>query len=599
MNTNSDVPASSRKARLDARRAEKARKEALNSNKKPNKKPNKKQQQINAVEGDGKTSKRVKRKVTSVSRIANVDGITGIYGSSLELPTPVPSPPVPSPPAISPQTTSPQTTSSSSSQQNQSLKSLSPSSLLSHLQTSPPSTPSDLSYTIVTCLNLLRTNNALTEVEGEKLNFKGKIMEEIREIVRGMIEERESSPIDQIQPVESLKIIKSYIRNDLVPEAIRIMDRELSSDSAVVERSSALSILSTKYYDVDDYANAESTIKELETLGPKVRLFVDAYVNDSANSSRDASAFNLRIQNSIDWKHLIQSSSKCESRRRSSFKNGRLNGADLQPLILSKGGKSNVVFSVLRALTTHPAPNTDGIYEALANALVRRVTFLKGSVSMSTLPPPDRGEVAFIGRSNVGKSSLVNMICNRKALAYTSKRPGKTREFNFFSVNDKVDIMKEVKYGDEVRGVKDFDCFYIVDLPGFGFAKVSREQKDEWSKFQKEYFESRKNLRVVFHLIDSRHGLVSEDERIMKECSEIFKGKKDVSYVIILTKADKNDSTGRGKVSKTVMESVRNAMRENGVGSRPIITTSAETKYGRDGVWTYLKEAFNGGVNKF
>ena len=147
--------------------------------------------------------------------------------------------------------------------------------------------------------------------------------------------------------------------------------------------------------------------------------------------------------------------------------------------------------------------------------------------------------------------------------------------------------------------VKDFDCFYIVDLPGFGFAKVSREQKDEWSKFQKEYFESRKNLRVVFHLIDSRHGLVSEDERIMKECSEIFKGKKDVSYVIILTKADKNDSTGRGKVSKTVMESVRNAMRENGVGSRPIITTSAETKYGRDGVWTYLKEAFNGGVNKF
>jgi len=514
----------------------------------------------------------VKKKVTSTSRTANVDGIFGVP-TPIIVNVPAPESEFPSPPSPPP-TNQPKTPTTPS------LKNLTPSELLTHISDPIPSP--DLSYTIVTCLNLLRSNNALKEILGEKLNFKENILKDIRSRTHQLMLDRDTIDPKEITPISSLKLLKSYIRNDHIPSALKILNVELSE--SIIERSTALSILSQKYYDLDSYVSASSTVKELEGLGPKLRSLLDENTEDEE--------LRERVVYSVDWTALIQSSGKCESRRRSIFKNARENGGDLKLAIESNGGKQNVVFTVLRSLSTHPSPNTDSIYEALANALVRRTTFLKGSVSMQTLPKPDRGEVAFIGRSNVGKSSLVNMICNRKALAYTSKRPGKTREFNFFAVNDKEGVMKEVRYGDEVRGVRDFDCFYLVDLPGFGYAKVSREQKEEWSEFQKEYFEKRKNLRVVFHLIDSRHGLVSEDLRIMRECSTIFSTKKDVSYVIVLTKADKNDKLGRGKVSKNVMENVRTAMRENGVGGRPIIATSAETKMGRDGMWGYLKEGF-------
>ncbi|GMH52010.1 hypothetical protein TrRE_jg5555, partial [Triparma retinervis] len=256
------------------------------------------------------------------------------------------------------------------------------------------------------------------------------------------------------------------------------------------------------------------------------------------------------------------------------------------------GGPQNVVYSVLNAMTTFPANNNDGTYEALANALVRRVHFVKGAVGMEGCPKGDRGEVAFIGRSNVGKSSLVNMITARKTLAYTSKRPGKTQQFNYFAVNDKVDVEREIRYGDEVGGSKDFDSFYICDLPGFGFAAVPDSQRRSWGAFMREYFGGRRNLRVVFHLVDSRHGLVDEDERIMGECAETFGGgKKGAMYVVVLTKADKNVKGGEGKAKGGVIGKVRETMREKGVGGNPIIVTSSETKLGRDDMWRYLRLA--------
>ena len=205
---------------------------------------------------------------------------------------------------------------------------------------------------------------------------------------------------------------------------------------------------------------AEAQLKMLAAAGPSVRSLLENQEEDE-------------IRLDVDWTKLILAASKCESRRRALFKKTRDNGGDVEVVVAENGGKNNVVYSVLGAMTTFPSDNSDVTYEALANALVRRVHFVTGAVSMGGLPAPDRGEVAFIGRSNVGKSSLVNMVTARKTLAFTSKTPGKTQQFNFFGVNDKVGVEREIRYGDDIEGVKDFDSFYICDLPGFGYAKVS------------------------------------------------------------------------------------------------------------------------------
>ena len=223
-----------------------------------------------------------------------------------------------------------------------------------------------------------------------------------------------------------------------------------------------------------------------------------------------------------------------------------------------------------------------------------------------------------LAHSNVGKSSLVNMITNRKALAYTSRTPGKTQEFNYFAVNDKPLKEKEIKYGDTVDGEPDDDTFYLVDLPGFGFAKVPTAQRRDWADFMGQYLSNRKTLKVVFHLIDSRHGPIDEDSNIMRQISRNLP--KSVSYVVVLTKADKNlkkkggsvsgsrlsgsstgSSSGRngskmkkrthGWVSSNVMTKVRDAMQENAVGNAPVLLTSSETKLGRDHLWRYIRLA--------
>jgi GTP-binding protein len=183
----------------------------------------------------------------------------------------------------------------------------------------------------------------------------------------------------------------------------------------------------------------------------------------------------------------------------------------------------------------------------------------------------------------------VPQVTNRKSLAFTSKRPGKTQQFNFFAINDKPGREKEIKYGDDISGAPDPDSFLITDLPGFGFAEVPEKQRNAWAVFMSQYLKERSNLRVVFHLVDSRHGPTEEDKKIMKQVSDNLPAR--ANYVIVLTKADKNVKGAPGKVSDAVMQSLRTAMNENGVGKRPVILTSANTKLGRDDLWRYLKLA--------
>ncbi len=138
--------------------------------------------------------------------------------------------------------------------------------------------------------------------------------------------------------------------------------------------------------------------------------------------------------------------------------------------------------------------------------------FLSGAGSVSSLPPARGLEIAFAGRSNVGKSSLVNALTNRKSLARTSKMPGRTQQINFF---------------------KGADDLVIADLPGYGFAAAARDKVDRWTGLVHDYLTGRPNLARVYVLIDSRHGLKPQDREVLG-----YLDRAGVSYAIVLTKID-------------------------------------------------------------
>ena len=140
--------------------------------------------------------------------------------------------------------------------------------------------------------------------------------------------------------------------------------------------------------------------------------------------------------------------------------------------------------------------------------------FVLGAPALEILPPGDRPEIAFAGRSNVGKSSLINALVRRNGLARTSNTPGRTQELNFFAT----------------PGVP----AYFVDMPGYGFAEAPKEKVDAWGRLVRDYLRGRVNLKRVLVLIDARHGVKKADEPIMEMLDEAA-----VSYQIVLTKADK------------------------------------------------------------
>ena len=174
----------------------------------------------------------------------------------------------------------------------------------------------------------------------------------------------------------------------------------------------------------------------------------------------------------------------------------------------------------------------------------------------SKVPDTAYAEVAFAGKSNVGKSSLINGLMNRKALARTSAQPGKTQTINFYNIND---------------------AMYLVDLPGYGYAKASEEVKAKWGKMIENYLHTSKQLKAVFLLIDIRHD-PSANDRMMYEWM-VYQG---FAPIIIATKLDK---IKRSQIQKNVK-----AIRE-GLNVQPgttIIPFSAETKQGRDEIWELI-----------
>ncbi|MFC4348673.1 ribosome biogenesis GTP-binding protein YihA/YsxC [Kordiimonas lipolytica] len=183
-----------------------------------------------------------------------------------------------------------------------------------------------------------------------------------------------------------------------------------------------------------------------------------------------------------------------------------------------------------------------------------RVDFVMGAVSLKTLPGADRPEVAFAGRSNVGKSSLVNALTGRKTLARTSNTPGRTQELNYFEMGMEMDTPA-----------------YLVDLPGYGYAKIERKKVNAWTRLVKDYLRGRPNLRRVLLLIDSRHGLKENDREIMHMLDEAA-----VNYQIVLTKLDKLKVADREKIVKKTQEDAKKF-----IACHPIImATSSEKGWG-------------------
>lgn len=180
------------------------------------------------------------------------------------------------------------------------------------------------------------------------------------------------------------------------------------------------------------------------------------------------------------------------------------------------------------------------------------------AVNKDQYPQDDMVEIAFAGRSNVGKSSLINSLINRKSLARTSSKPGKTRTINFYIINDQ---------------------FRLVDLPGYGYAQVSKDEKKKWGVIIEEYLTSRPNLKQIVLVVDIRHS-PSKDDKIMYDWIKSFGYKA----VIIGTKADK---IGKTKIP-THIKMIKN---ELGVDKEDVVLPySSDTKYNKESVWELFEK---------
>jgi GTP-binding protein len=206
--------------------------------------------------------------------------------------------------------------------------------------------------------------------------------------------------------------------------------------------------------------------------------------------------------------------------------------------------------------------------------LIKWAKYVISSPDYTKCPVPDKPEYAFIGRSNVGKSSLINMLCNDAKLAKTSSAPGKTQMLNHFLITSASANQKATKPAE----------WYIVDLPGYGFAKVSQRSRRRWEQMIENYLRKRENLTMVFVLIDSRHSPQKIDLEFMEQLRTW-----SVPFSIIFTKTDKETQS---IVSRNI-KSFFTAMKKTWQFLPQHFITSATKKLGKDKILAFIEETNN------
>ncbi len=200
---------------------------------------------------------------------------------------------------------------------------------------------------------------------------------------------------------------------------------------------------------------------------------------------------------------------------------------------------------------------------------ILKAEYMISKPDVAQCPPPDRLEFAFIGRSNVGKSSLINMLTNQKNLAKTSNEPGKTQLINHFGIVSRKSI-----------GAKNSKDWFLVDLPGYGYAKVSQKSRRRWEQMIENYIRKRENLANLFVLIDSRHTPQKIDLEFINQL-----GEWGIPFAIVFTKADKEKP---GAVKRNV-DLFLSALSKDWEILPPSFLTSSVTKEGREELLDFLE----------
>ena len=212
------------------------------------------------------------------------------------------------------------------------------------------------------------------------------------------------------------------------------------------------------------------------------------------------------------------------------------------------------------------------LHDAETAVFARPWVFIRGVPSMKFLPPEGPPEIAFAGRSNVGKSSLINALLGRKGLARTSNTPGRTQELNYFVPDGHSGV------GD------DLPPFAIVDMPGYGYAKAPKDKVDAWTRLVFDYLKGRVTLKRVYVLIDARHGIKANDEEVFD-----LLDKAAVSYHLVLTKGDKIKPPALAKL----VEETRERIRKRPAAFPGVLSTSSEKGAGLDDLRSAILSAID------
>jgi GTP-binding protein len=212
------------------------------------------------------------------------------------------------------------------------------------------------------------------------------------------------------------------------------------------------------------------------------------------------------------------------------------------------------------------APDQTSVATAATSGLdialfTRPWVFIRGVPAMKFLPPEGPPEIAFAGRSNVGKSSLINALVSRKGLARTSNTPGRTQELNYF--------VPDGFSGQDA----DLPPLALVDMPGYGYAQAPKEHVDQWTKLVFDYLKGRVTLKRVYVLIDSRHGIKANDDDVLS-----LLDKAAVSYQIVLTKTDKIKAAGVPRLVEDTLQKIR----KRPAAFPTVLATSSEKNQGLD-----------------